>query len=351
MPSESSLSCFFSFHRQKFEMDHPSLTNLLSRVAHLRKPPVRQDSRFLHLFPLEIIDTIADQLPLSSKILLSQTCRALWYHMHKSCFATLWHSITAQQRSETLNGLGNLLPDHYHCISCNALHRIDYEDFPANENRGIVKSVRPCERAEFWQNTSGFPFDSLSFRHVQATTKYTHMNTRHCHYRAKLLQKYESSCSEYYSQMLKIISEPRVISNRYILMRACIFSAGSEPYSFESISKILVRFCPHLGFGPVSFAARYPFGAAVQQAFQTINQQPNAPPKLFSCDRCPTDISIFVKEDEAYIVAWSDLGTGNSLQDPCWQSHLWTHWNNIGKGSRFEYDHGSVRAMYSSCPT
>lgn len=310
---------------------------------------MRQSSPFLDL-PLDVTYAVIDELPLSSKILLSQTCRALRYQMRERCFSALRQS-TAKQRLETLTDLGSLLPDQYLCAICNALHRIDYDDFPANKDRGILKADRPCSCLEFWENSHCIPFYTNAFRHVHLATKYTYMNTSHQFYRERLLQKYETSRSDYGSLALKFIAEPRIILNRYILMTTCIFSAGSKPYSFESVSQIPIQFCPHSGFGPVANSVQYPLGAAVQQAFHSLKGECGARPKLFSCDRCPTDISILVKEDEAYIVCWSDLGTGKSSQEPCWQSQLWSLRNNCDKGSSFEYNHGGVRELYSSCPT
>lgn len=318
---------------------------------------MQQCSPFLDL-PLDVTYAVIDELPLSSKILLSQTCRALRYQMCERCFSALRQS-TAEQRLETLTDLGSLLPDQYLCAICKALHRIDYDDFPANKDRGVLKKAdRPCSCLEFWENSHCLPFYTTAFRHVHLATKYTYMKTSHQFYRERLLQKYQTSRSGFEtsrsasgSLALKFIAEPRIILNRYILMTACIFSAGSKPYSFESLSQVPIRFCPHSRFGRVANPIHYPFGAAVQQAFHSLKGECGARPKLFSCDRCPTDISILVKEDEAYIVCWSDLGSGKSSQDPCWQSHVWSLENSCNKRSSFEYNHGGVRELYSSCPT
>lgn len=330
-------------------MDYRSFIGFFSRVARIWRPPVQQHSRFLDL-PLDVTYAIIDELSLSSRILLSQTCRALFYQMSERCFSAL-RRCTAEQRLEILNDLKNLLPDQYLCMTCNALHCIDYGDFPANKDRGSEKSYKPCSLFVHWEETHRVLCYATSFHHVQLAAKYTHMNTRHQYYRERLLQKYEFSYPDYDSLALKFTAEPRVIMSRYILMSACTFSAGSEPLSFESLSKVTIMFCPHWQFGPVADVVKYPLGAAVQQAFHSLGDERGAQPKLFSCGRCPTDFSILAKEHEAHIVCWSDLGMGDSLQDPCWQSHLWSLENSCDKGSSFEYNHGSVRELYSSCPT
>ncbi len=73
--------------------------------------------------------------------------------------------------------------------------------------------------------------------------------------------------------------------------------------------------------------------------------------ELFSCGRCPTDYSVVVKDDEAVLEAWHDLGNGFSVEDPSWQSHLYSRQNNMHEGSQFNYEHGSISKMYESCDT
>ena len=130
-------------------MDYQLLTGFFSHVACMWRPPVQQNSRFLD-FPLDVTYAIIHELPLSSKILLSKTCRALWYQVRERCFSALRQS-TAEQRLETLTELGNLLPDQYLCVICNALHGIDFDEFPANKDKGILKPDRPCSSSDFWE--------------------------------------------------------------------------------------------------------------------------------------------------------------------------------------------------------
>ena len=255
-------------------MDNCLLTILFSRIARIWRPSVQQSSAFLDL-PLDVMYTVLDELPLSSKILLSQTCRALWYQIHEKCFSAL-RQLTAEQRLETLAELGSLLPDQYLCVICNALHRIDYDDSPVD----LFSANRLCSSWELWEHSDRIPFYNTAFHHVELATKYTHMNTSHQLYRERLLQKYKCSHSIYESLVAKVVAEPRVIRNRYILMTTCISSAGSKPNSFESVSQIPMNFCPHSGFGPVANSVRYLLGAAVQQAFHSLKGGCGARPKL-----------------------------------------------------------------------
>ena len=133
-------------------------------------------------------------------------------------------------------------------------------------------------------------------------------------------------------------------------MRSYTYTA--EPkcfcFDFDSLSIAPILFCPHSLPGTIGMA-EYPFRVAVRQAFQDYKDNPREDdvlPTLFSCDRCPTDFSILVKEDEATIVCWSDLGTGESPQDPYWQSHMWGPSNNLYVDGHFEHDHESIRELY-----
>ena len=319
------------------------MNRFLLRIA---RSLVKQDSPFLDL-PLDIMYAVMDELPLSSQILLCQTCKALWVRMRER-FSLALQQMTAEERLEALTDLANLLPDHYFCSICKALHCIDHEDLPANTNRDFLNSTSPCAYEQWKKAAVSIGFGRHAFRHAHLASKYTRMDTGYQGYREKLLRKYELRGSCCGSLTAKAIIEPRIIRDRYLLMTTCTFSAGSKPYYFESLANFYVHFCPHTGFSPVYRMTLHPFGAAMQQAFKGLENGSGGRPKFFSCDRCPTDISYLVGEDETRVVSWTDLGTARSTQDPYWQSHVFSLWNNIDMGSFFEYDHGSIRELYMS---
>ena len=325
-------------------MGHPLYPGVLQRLARLCKLIfVRQNSRFLEI-PLDILYAIIERLPLQSAILLSQACRVLWYQFGDRCFSIL-QRCTAEQRLDTLTALGSLLPDHYLCVICNALHCIDYDDHPASETQSITRSARPCSSVENWDNTHHVALHASSFRHIQLAIKYTHMKFSHQAYRQRLLQKFEYTYSASDFLTCKCIGEPRIVGGRYILMTSCVFSTRSMPCWYELISELTISFCPHSAIGPLSDLAEHPFNAVVRQAFRCPS---NPRPEFFSCDRCPTDMTILVKENEACIVCWSDLGRGESSQDSSWQSQLWTLENSQHEESPFRYCHGSIRELYTT---
>ena len=190
---------------------------------------------------------------------------------------------------------------------------------------------------------------AADFDHVKLAIKYTQMNGNHQYYREKLLQNHTSKDKPW---RLGYIAEPLVIQNRYILKRSYTYTAEPKSFcfDFDSLSIVPILFCPHSLLGTMGMT-KYPFRAAVRQAFHNHQENPredDVSPTLFSCIQCPTDFSVLVREDEAVIVCWSDLGTGESPQNPYWQSHLWGPSNNLYVDGHFEYKHGSIRKMYTN---
>lgn len=63
---------------------------------------------------------------------------------------------------------------------------------------------------------------------------------------------------------------------------------------------------------------------------------------------CPSDYKIVLLDRMLTVFVWHDLGTGVSLEDPYWQSHVETMENNRHKGTKFCYEHGGIEKMYYS---
>ena len=119
---------------------HKGFNWAFTRFKHLAsrfQPAIRQTSPLLDL-PVDIIYTIIDELPLTARILLSQTCKALWYRMRESN-AQEFLRLASEERLKTLTELVQFLPDHYLCYICAALHSVDLADVPAN-NKGLPDS-------------------------------------------------------------------------------------------------------------------------------------------------------------------------------------------------------------------
>ncbi len=134
-------------------------------------PAVEQTSAFLDL-PMDILLCLCDQLPLSAKILLSHTCKAMWYMLHSKCSSQL-KALSREDRFNTLTELGNLLPDHYHCIKCNILHPVEPDDVPNLTN--WYRRRHTCRTPNrVYDHVHPQHSYSVSFRHVQLALKYSY---------------------------------------------------------------------------------------------------------------------------------------------------------------------------------
>ena len=309
----------------------------------IRGKPVKQDSLLLNL-PIDIIYVIIDALPLSARILLSQTCRDLWYRMRGTCFST-FQSATFLERWECLATLDDFLSDHRLCYGCLALHTVDPEDLPTVN---CQNSDQPCSAPE--PRGGRFQIDRYNyapaFRHIQLAVKYTRLRGIQNSYRLRLLQKFETDLGFYQGQSAYITAEPLVVRGRFLLKTSHVFTGRSQPVSMQTVSQRTLIFCPHNFLG-LDDDPTDPFIAAISMNFRNVARGWNMSARSFSCEHCPTDFVIQVDKQVARIFAWADLGMGRSPIDEYWQSHICHSGNSRwSKGPKFDYEHRSVRDMY-----
>ncbi len=308
-----------------------SLLGFFRRTAK-KKDAVKQDSLFLNL-PLALVYDIFDELQLSEKILLSQTCRDLWYILRHQCSSAM-RQVTVEERLECLTRLGNILPDHRLCTSCPALHILDPKDLP------VVRYDNCPSPESAWDFRYLTLCYSLAFRHVQLAIKYTRLKDYHQDYLAKILQPFRITIPKFYSMRLTFAAIPVIIHGRFILMKASIFNAAVEPISFSTISKAPFGICPHLSIWlPVQ---DNPLLEAMRSACN------DGQCGLHSCDRCPTDYRIITDCRGATLYVWQDLGAGTCPADPYWRSHIYGEDSSRYRGTKFNYQHGSVKDLYYS---
>ena len=307
-------------------------------------PAVEQTSALLDL-PIDVLCNICDELPLCAKILLSHTCKAMWYMLRSKCFSQL-NALVQEDRFNTLTELGNLSSDHYHCIKCNILHPVEPDDIPnlTNWYRRQHTCHTPSQMFDHLHPQNSY---AVSFHHVQLALKYSRMKEKHQDCRTNILQKFEIRPVS--SPIIKTFAaKPKVVDARFILLATYVLYAGPLRDAANMDSDQYIMFCPHqhfgLGTGPGNNLA-----AILQEAVNTAATMQDQYTRLFSCDRCPTDYSVVVEDGEPIVEAWHDLGNGFSVEDPSWQSHLYSDQNGIFKGSQFKYEHGSISNMYGSC--
>ncbi|KAF6219181.1 hypothetical protein HO133_005006 [Letharia lupina] len=188
---------------------------------------------------------------------------------------------------------------------------------------------------------------AVSFHHVQLALKYSRMKEKHQDCRTNILQNFE--IRPVGSPIIKTFAaKPKVVNARFILLATYVLYAGPLRDAAKKDYDKYIVFCPHHHFG-LGTGLGHSFAAILQKAVINAATMPDQHTVLFSCDRCPTDYSVVVQDGEAVLEAWHDLGNGFSVEDPSWQSHLWSDQNGLTKGLQFNYEHGSISKMYDSC--
>lgn len=308
------------------------------------KPATEQTSAFLEL-PTDILCCICDQLPLSTRILLSHTCKAMWYMLRSKCSSQL-KALVPKDRFNTLTELGNLLPDHYHCTKCNILHPVEPDDIPNLTNWDLRRHT--CRTPiQMFDHVRPQDYYAISLHHVQLALKYSRMREKHQDYRRNILQNFE--IRPVGSPVIKTFTaKPKVVNARFILLTTYVLYAGALRDAAKRDYNKFIVFCPHNQFG-LGTGPGHSFAAILQKAAMNAATMQDQHTELFSCDRCPTDYSLVVEDDEAVLKVWHDLGHGFSIEDPSWQSHLYSFQNGIFKELQFNYEHGSISMIYDSC--
>ena len=317
----------------------------------LRKSAVKQTSLLLDL-PLCIIYNIFDELRWSEKVTLSQTCRDLRYHLRQKCSSIL-RKATALERLEYLNMLGNILPDRYLCTGCCALHLVDPKDIPITDCNLLGSNLyhTPCPSPEpLWSRVRLHRNYAVAFRHVQLAIKYSRMEGIYQRYRASIMQRFVVSNCPSSSLGFNFVAEPVIVRGRFILMTTFEFYGDFEEVSYSTFMQTTITFCPHHGTGKLS-ARNDAFKTLTNSVFRRSSNTSGLCQGAYSCNRCPSDYAIVIKDKRAIVSIWHDLGTGASPEDPYWRSHVRNNENNMFNGTEFPYEHGSIEKMYYSSDT
>ena len=269
----------------------------------------------------------------------------MWYMLRSKCSFQL-EAIGREDRFNTLTELGNLLQDNYHCINCNMLHTVESDDIPNLTN--WYRRRHLCRaRYQTYDYVHPQPSYAVSFHHVQLALKYFRMKEKHQDYRRNILQNFE--IRPVGSPIIKTFAaKPKVVNARFLLLTTYILYAGPLRDAAKTDYDKYIMFCPHHHFG-IGTGPGNSFAAMLQKTIINAATMQDQHTELFSCDRYPTDYSVVVEDDEAVLNAWHDLGNGFSVEDPSWQSHLYSDKNGLINGLQFSYEHGSISKMYNSC--
>ena len=312
---------------------------------------IRQSSSILHT-PTELMQIIFDLLSLPARVALSQTCKCLHGNYGSQCHAEV-RKLGAEERIHFLEELSNLLPEFRVCYFCSALHIIDTKDTPINPSVGVYYSSPSCPIQEpVWIRHHLNSWYAVAIRHVQLAIKYTRLKDVHEKYCASVLATYKVNHTDFYSTHLTFIAKPKVIQGRFFLKTTWQFSGKAASLSPNLIGRAPFGICPHLGNCPISYLWDDPLFVAISELYDLLQNDPDSSTDgscasgKGSCIKCPTDYIVDVTKGgkEVFIHVWQDLGTGTSLDDPYWKSHLWdVKHNSHYRGEAFDYEHGSIR--------
>lgn len=210
-------------------------------------PAVEQTSAFLDL-PIDILCIICDQLPLSAKILLSHTCKAMWYMLCSECSFQL-KALVREDRFNTLTELGNLLPDNYHCIKCNILHPVEPDDIPDMTNWYRRRRHSCRTPSQMFDHVHPQRFYAVLFHHVQLALKYSRMKEMHQDCRTNILQSFEIRPAG--SPIIKTFAaKPKVVNDRFILLATYVLYAGPLRDAAQRDYHKYIAFLPSPPFWP-----------------------------------------------------------------------------------------------------
>lgn len=305
---------------------------------------IKQHSFLLNL-PIELLYEIFEQLALPEKLLFSQTCRDLWRLLRHKCSLT-FEKADGPTRRYCLYALGDILPDHRYCFDCRALHLLNPNDIIFRGWDEYPKSYT-SSMFEDWHFMS--PCYALAFRHVQLAIKYTRLRNFHQDYLSSIMQTFTKTML-HHSMRLKFTAEPVVIDGRFLLMASFTFYEITTPMSSSTLLESHFGLCPHLTVCEPLLPTK-PLVALINSAFVNPPSSRTSYHGLRSCDYCPTDYSLIIGDKRATFSTWQDLGAGASPTDPYWSSHVSTDTNNPYTCTKFEYEHGSIKALYVSRST
>ncbi|KAL6788601.1 hypothetical protein J3E68DRAFT_439714 [Trichoderma sp. SZMC 28012] len=315
--------------------------------------------------PLEIIYFIADNLMLSDKLFLSQTCTALRRIMFRD-WKQEASKLSREDRFAFWEGIAHQSTNHWACQKCCKLHLAN-----GNTLKTIGEYCPPC----------GFKLPSLylngcfiDYLHVQFALKLSrlgNMEQKHL----KMMMRPFRSISKFMGPT-QYTADARII-NQQFLFRQEWKAGGYEDKYNKMWSQTITRWtlfrernitiCPHLclrGGLNYSRAEKRKVSATIQTRSWTT------PPRVItdledgidlaikipgqwvfiSCPRCPTDCGIIVSKGnkEATIQSWHDLGTEGPQSVLRWGVHvsagIYDDW--IDQGMKVDYTHGSIRALW-----
>ncbi|KAL7782086.1 hypothetical protein V8C43DRAFT_327470 [Trichoderma afarasin] len=315
--------------------------------------------------PLEIIYLIADNLGLSDKLFLSQTCTALRRIMLRD-WKQEASKLSREDRFAFWEGIAHQSPNHWACQKCCKLHLAN-----GNTLETIGDNCPPCGSKP---QRSLYPDGVfIDYHHVQFALKLSRLGNMEQKHLEMMMRQFRSILK--FTGPTHYTADARIINERFIFRQE--WKADGHEDTNKMWSQTITRWtlfrdknitiCPHLclrGGLNYSRAEKKKVSATIQtQSWTTtprvitdLEDGLDLAIKLagqwvfISCPRCPTDCGILVSEGnrEATIQSWHDLGTEGPQSATRWAVHVsagrYNDW--IDQGMKVDYTRGSIRAVW-----
>jgi hypothetical protein len=267
---------------------------------------------FLRL-PVDVICLILQELPLSAKVLLSQTCRSMRALLQDS--RALIQSLSQRDYFNFLSELADSLPNYVTCSLHCKLHIVNTTDLPYPP---FASKRYPCSQG--WTDVPCHSYGiqyRLSYWHVQLVLKHSRRQLSHQfiqeNYFSDLLRPFTEHALLFNRVAIDYNAQPKVIGGRFILHSQWEYWIQAQSVVMEDIGPS--KLCPHLNLTrPLSSLVRpNPLIASVTYAFDNLGEETYG-----SCARCATDYLILALPSGVAIKVWQDLGNSGSPWDPYW---------------------------------
>jgi hypothetical protein len=276
----------------------------------------RMPLTFLQL-PTDVVCLILQELPLHTKVLLSQTCRSMRTLLQDD--TALVRSLSRQDYFNFILGVTETLPNHVACGLCLKSHVVDTRDLPYPPFSWKTYACA-LDWAQLPCHTYGIRY-RLSYRHVQLVLKYfrrqlSHQPIQESHLSC-LLRPFTEYALMFGRVAIDFTVQPRVIDERFILHSQWEYKIRGRSVLMEDIGQS--NLCPHLNLtrSTSRFIRPNPLIVDVAYAFDNPGEEIYG-----SCTRCATDYLILTLPTGLNIEAWQDLGNSGSPWDPHWVAQM-----------------------------
>lgn len=288
--------------------------------------PVALQYSVLKMLPMEIVLHVASFLPLESAASFTICCSLIYLMIGDQYLKALRES-GQWERYQLMTLVERDRSNYSACYECARFHRIDkahrfIQNFPR-----ILDGHQPCSRVD---RGTRFVDYYLHERFSSAIFKMTMKTYRHGLDCSKLLEllslKAKTTCRQYYIEQNTALA--RIVAGSLLMRRQTILMIPPSqliPMPFE----MNVQICPHVG--RVS-TEQFTWSTDILKIPHWSQSNVKRLSRLTSmyCVRCPHCLTVFRmdlkrfgdKGSAIFVTSWKDLGTGESIQDAKYLTHV-----------------------------